>query len=90
MEEVQLNTTEFVWGIFVANGTGRFPNFFPVGIYSSHKKAEQELENLPRNKNYQLLRLPIDNFFGYFNKNGDLVGMDAIHHEHYDYVDEEN
>ncbi|WP_078410752.1 hypothetical protein [Priestia abyssalis] len=85
-----MNDTKFVWGIFVANRTGKFPNFFPVGIYSTHKKAEEELKNLPRDNNYQLLKLPIDSFFGYFNKSGDLVGMDAIHHEHFDYRDEEN
>jgi hypothetical protein len=79
-----------VWGIFVATGTERFPNFFPIGMYSSRENAAQELEKLPKDKNYQLLRFHLDKFFGFINKKGDLVGMDAIHHEHYHYRDENN
>ncbi|MGC5328844.1 hypothetical protein [Brevibacillus sp. SYSU BS000544] len=75
---------EFVWGIFVADSTRGFPNFFPIGIYTSREKALQELEILPEDTNYQVLRLPINRSFAYYHKKtGKLTGMDAIQHEHY-------
>jgi len=83
-----LTTTRYVWVIFVADSNKSFPNFFPVGVYSSEKKAKQELENLPKNYNYQLFRFPINKFFGYFNKNEQLVGMNGVRHWHYHYKDE--
>ncbi|ALC89135.1 hypothetical protein AM500_04510 [Bacillus sp. FJAT-18017] len=78
----------FVWALFVATSSGRFPNFYPVGIYSSEYKAKEELERLPKDNNYQLLKLPMDHFFGYYNKKGQLVGMDNIQHWHYHYQDD--
>ncbi|WP_189015059.1 hypothetical protein [Paenibacillus marchantiophytorum] len=34
---------EFVWGIFVAENTGRLPNFFPIALYTTSDRA---LENI--------------------------------------------
>lgn len=73
-----MGATACVWGILVVSETQRFPNFFPIGIYSIREKEEQELENLPKDNNYQLLRFPLNKFFGYYNKNRDIVGMDGI------------
>ncbi|UQZ83109.1 hypothetical protein SK3146_02270 [Paenibacillus konkukensis] len=79
-----------VWGIFVANGGGRFPNFFPIAMYTSKEQAIEEINGLPRNVNYHLLRLPVNcNFAYYHKKSGELVGMDGIDHEHYHFKDEE-
>jgi hypothetical protein len=36
---------------------------------------------MPKDMNYQLLRLPINRMFAYYHKkSGKLVGMDAIYH----------
>lgn len=79
----------YVWGIFVADNTKSFPNFFPVGIFTTRESALNQIESMPRDNNYQLLRLPINNDFSYYHKkNGKLIGMDAIHHEHFHFKDE--
>ncbi|TVY02146.1 hypothetical protein [Cohnella terricola] len=81
----------FVWGIFVADSSKPFPNFFPVALYTSRALAISQIEAMPRDNNYQLLRMPINKDFSYFHKkSGKLVGMDAIHHEHFHYKDESN
>lgn len=81
----------FVWGIFVADSSKPFPNFFPVGLYTTRALAINQIEAMPRDNNYQLLRMPIDKDFSYFNKkSGKLVGMDAIQHEHFHIKDESN
>jgi hypothetical protein len=74
---------EYVWAIFVAENTSGFPNFYPVGLFTSREKAVKELEALQKDMNYQLLKLPINRMFPYFHKkSGKIVGMDGIHHEH--------
>jgi hypothetical protein len=81
----------FVWGIFVANSSKPFPNFFPIGLYSTRELAIKQIEALSRENNYQLLKMPINKDFSYYHKkNGKLVGMNAIHHEHYHFKDESN
>ncbi|TQR46383.1 hypothetical protein [Paenibacillus popilliae] len=75
---------EFIWGIFVVENTGSFPNFFPIAIYSTREKALEDIDSLPKDTNYQLLKLPLNCNFAYFHKkNGKLVGMDNIYHEHF-------
>jgi len=81
--------SEYLWAIFVAENTGVFPNFYPIGLYTSHEKAIHEIEALPRDMNYQLLKLPVNRMFPYYHKkSGKLVGMDGIHHEHFHFRDE--
>ncbi|WP_169091665.1 hypothetical protein [Paenibacillus sp. PL91] len=81
----------FVWGIFVADSSKLFPNFFPVGLYTTRELAIKQIETMPREYNYQLLQMPINKDFTYYHKkNGKLVGMNAIHHEHFHYKDESN
>lgn len=81
--------TEFVWGIFVADASAPFPNFFPIGMYHTREEAVKEIHTLPRDHNYQLLRLPLNhNFAFYHKKTGKLAGMDSIHHEHFHFKDE--
>jgi hypothetical protein len=82
-----LNKTDHVWVIFVAKNTNRFPNFFPIGVYTTEVKAKQELQDLPNDNNYQLFKFPVDEFFGYFNKKGELVGMDIGNHWNYHFKD---
>ncbi|MGQ8872167.1 hypothetical protein ACUTVW_07825 [Paenibacillus sp. TSA_86.1] len=49
----------------------------------------KEIDTLPRDHNYQLLRLPLNhNFAFYHKKTGKLTGMDSIHHEHFHFKDE--
>jgi len=80
---------DVVWGIFVVKDTGRFPNFFPIALYATRSKALEELMSLPKDINYQLLKLPLNRNFAYYHKkNGQLLGMDAIYHEHYHYKDD--
>lgn len=78
-----MKTTNFVWVIFVVENKNRFPNFFPIGVYTTEMKAKEELHNLPVVNNYQLLKLPVGEFFGYFNKKGELIGMDGVNHWHF-------
>lgn len=79
---------EFIWVIFVAENTGGFPNFYPIGMYTARERAVEEVNALPKDMNYQLLRLPINRMFAYYHKkSGKLVGMDAIHHEHFHFRD---
>ncbi|MBB3111833.1 hypothetical protein FHS18_003901 [Paenibacillus phyllosphaerae] len=88
---MELVDIEYVWGIFVADQTKRFPDFFPIGIYTSRELALEELGRLPRDENYQLLRMPLNKSFPYYHKKtGKLVGMNAIHHEHFHYKDEQD
>ncbi|MEK3659662.1 hypothetical protein NSQ29_08850 [Paenibacillus sp. FSL F4-0236] len=80
---------DYVWGIFVADASTDFPNFFPVGIYTTRELAINEVEALPRDHNYQLFRMPLNNNFAYYHrKSSKLVGMDTIHHEHYHFKDD--
>lgn len=82
---------EAVWGIFVATGTGRFPNFFPIAIYTTKEKAIEEINVLPRHLNYQLLRLPMNQNFAYYHKkSGELIGMNDVYHEHYHFKDDDD
>lgn len=81
---------EYIWAIFVAENTGGFPNFYPIGVYTSRDKAIAELDALPKDMNYQLLQLPINRTFPYYHKkSGKLVGMDGIYHEHFHFRDNE-
>jgi hypothetical protein len=81
--------SDYVWGIFIADSTTFFPNLFPIGIYTTRELAMNEVEALPRDHNYQLLQMPLNNNFAYYHKkSGKLVGMDAIHHEHFHFKDE--
>ncbi|AWP27672.1 hypothetical protein B9D94_14030 [Paenibacillus sp. Cedars] len=80
---------DYVWGIFVVDVSTCFPNFFPIGIYTTRDLALKDVKSLPRDHNYQLLRMPLNNNFAYYhNKSSKLVGMDAIHHEHFNFKDE--
>ncbi|MCU6712925.1 hypothetical protein M6D81_29915 [Paenibacillus sp. J5C_2022] len=80
---------DFAWVIFVTENTGHFPNFYPIGLYTARERAIEELNALPKDMNYQLLRLPINRMFPYYHKkNGKLVGMDAIYHEHFHFKED--
>ncbi len=80
---------DYVWGIFVVDVSTCFPNFFPIGIYTTRDLALKDVKSLPRDHNYQLLRMPLNNNFAYYhNKSSKLVGMDAIHHVHFNFKDE--
>ncbi|REK75089.1 hypothetical protein [Paenibacillus paeoniae] len=81
-------TKDYVWGIFVANSSSHFPNFFPIGMYTTRELAMKQIKALPREHHYQLLQMPLNNSFAYYHKkSGELVGMDAIHHEHFHFGD---
>jgi hypothetical protein len=80
---------DVLWGIFVSEGTGRFPNFFPIAIYTTKEKALEDIKGLPKDLNYDLLRLPLNRNFAYYHKKtGKLVGMNDIYHEHYHFKEE--
>lgn len=80
---------DYVWGIFVVAEITTFPNFFPIGVYTSRELAVNEIKDLPRDQNYQLLRMPINHNFAYYHKkSGKLVGTDAVNHEHFHIKDD--
>lgn len=80
---------EYIWGIFVTEHIGHFPNFFPSAFYTSRERAIRDIKGLPKDNNYQLLKLPMNRNFAYYHKKtGKLVGMDSIHHEHFHFKDE--
>jgi len=82
-------TEECVWAIFVAESTTGFPNFYPVGVYTSRESSVKELDALPKDMNYQILKLPLNQLFPYYHKkSGKLVGMDNISHEHFHFRDD--
>lgn len=79
---------EYIWVIFVAEQKSGFPDFYPIGAFTVHDRAVEEIDKLPKDKNYQLLRLPVNRMFPYYHKKSrELVGMDAIHHEHFHFKD---
>ncbi|TBL79751.1 hypothetical protein [Paenibacillus thalictri] len=81
--------SNFVWTIFVVDNSGRFPNFYPVGLFTTREKALEEMQLLPKDMNYQLLRFPINRLFAYYHKKtGKLIGMDDIYHEHVHFKDD--
>ncbi|WP_161627390.1 hypothetical protein [Paenibacillus alvei] len=59
---------EFIWGVFVVEKAGSFPNFFPIAIYSTRERALENIDSLPKDTNYQLLKLPQNCNFAYFHK----------------------
>lgn len=87
----QIVRGEFIWGIFVADNTGRFPNFFPIALYTTRDEALEDIYSLPKDTNYQLLKLPLNRNFAYYHKkSGKLVGMDNVYHEHFQFESDEN
>ncbi|WP_239616321.1 hypothetical protein [Cohnella mopanensis] len=80
---------DVMWGIFVSEESKRFPNFFPIGFYATREKAVEVIQELPKDVNYDLLKLPLNRNFAYFHKkSGKLVGMDDIYHEHFHFKGE--
>ncbi|WP_208414438.1 hypothetical protein [Paenibacillus castaneae] len=78
-----------IWGIFVSEDVRRFPNFFPIAFFETREKAIEVIQGLPKDMNYDLLELPLNHNFAYFHKkNGKLVGMDGIYHEHFHFKGE--
>jgi hypothetical protein len=76
--------TEIVWGLFIAKGNHEFPNFYPIGFYSAREKAIEEIVSLPKHYHYQMFEIPIDKFFGYLDKKGNVKsGVGMLRHEHF-------
>jgi hypothetical protein len=70
-------------GIFVSDTNASFPNYYPVGIFSTREMALEQLKELTREHNYEIVKLPIDTFFGYIDRKGALKdGVGELHHEH--------
>lgn len=71
--------------MFIATNNFKFPNFYPIGLYSSKEKAIiEEIESLSKDYYYQLFEIAIDQFFGYLDKKGVLKsGIGVLRHEHY-------
>lgn len=81
--------TDFIWGIFAAEASAHFPNFYPIGMYSTREAALKEIDSLPRDHNYQLLELPLNQNFAFYHKKTEkLAGMNSIHHEHFHFKDD--
>jgi hypothetical protein len=37
----------FIWVIFVAEKTERFPDFYPIGTFTVRERAVEEIDKLP-------------------------------------------
>lgn len=69
----------------VADRNNGYPNFYPIGVYSSLELVEKELAGLPKNKHYQLFEIPINQFFGRIEENGSLTsGLGYLPHTNYE------
>ncbi|WP_284640809.1 hypothetical protein [Paenibacillus silviterrae] len=59
---------DVMWGIFVSEDVNRFPNYFPIAFYETREKAVEVIQGLPKDLNYDLLKLPLNSIFAYFHK----------------------
>lgn len=75
-----------VWVIFSIEERNVFPNFVPIGAYSSREGAEKQISVFPKGQSYQLFELPINQFFGEITKDGQSVecGLGRLKHFHYE------
>jgi hypothetical protein len=51
---------EVIWGIFVAENTERFLNFYPITFYSTHEKALEDIEGSPKDMNCHLVKFSFE------------------------------
>jgi hypothetical protein len=67
-----------------------YPNFIPMGAFTTREKALETIKKLPLNKNhYQLFTFPVNTFFGKFNSDLQPISeLGLMDHEHF--CDEEN
>lgn len=74
-----------VWGIFVVDRNNVFPNFAPIGVYSSKEKAEKQIDELPKEQPYQLFEIPIDEFLAEITKDGKVKSrLGKLQHFHFE------
>lgn len=74
-----------VWLLCLVIGKSPCSDLSVLGVFSTRKKAEDTLERLPSSQTYILYRAPIDEFFGYFRKDGVLKdGMGQLQHYHFE------
>lgn len=78
-----------MWGLFVAK-RNTFPNFYPIGIFSTKELAKEELNKLPKKEHYQLFELPLDTIFGVVKEDSVDSEMGRLNHEHFEVDEEEN
>lgn len=72
-----------VWVLFAIESKG-FPNFYPVGVYTSESEVEGDLEKLPKGS-YQLFELPVNQFFGTIDNHKKLTSrLGNFYHKHID------
>lgn len=74
-----------VWVIFSIDEMNVFPNFIPIGAYSSKGEAEKQVGELPMGQQYQLFEFPVDDFFGEITKDGKVKsGLGKLKHFHFE------
>ncbi|GMA63776.1 hypothetical protein GCM10025859_42160 [Alicyclobacillus fastidiosus] len=49
--------TEYIWGLFVVDERTQFPNYYPIGIFSTREKALNQLRKLAKEYDYELVRV---------------------------------
>lgn len=73
-----------VWLLCLVSANRAFPNLSVLGIFTTEEAATSILRTLPRENCYNLYKASIDQFVGFFNKNGKLQdGMGQLWHEHF-------
>jgi len=71
-----------VWLICLVGRT-RFPNLSVLGVYTAKEKLFEAMRSLPRESTYNLYKVPLDQFVGFWDKNGQLQdGMGRLRHWH--------
>lgn len=77
-----------IWILFTVAEDNAFPNFIPLGTYSSKKIAEEQIRQLPLTQQYQLFEFPIDDFIGEVTENGKVKSiLGELEHFHFEAED---
>lgn len=74
-----------VWIVFTIGEDNVFPNFIPLGAYSSKEKAVKQIRQLPLTQQYQLFEFPIDDFVGEVTENRTVKSiLGELRHLHFE------
>lgn len=74
-----------IWVIFSIDDRDAYPNFFPIGAYSSKERAVKQIEQLPVDNSVQLFELPIDTFIADIAAGGKIESnLGKLNHFHYE------
>lgn len=77
-----------VWLLCLTSERTVFPNLSVLGVCTTKDKALELLSTLPKQNTYIMYRAPLDQFFGFYKRTGELKdGMGQLYHEHFEPVE---